>query len=74
MREQAIASAHLAAQEAYAPVRTRDPDTVGAAATSSSSRPLIRPDLQMAPGVRSASPLVDSPSRMSPVKRPEDLE
>jgi solute carrier family 35 protein C2 len=76
MRDEARVKAHLAAQEDYAPVRTRDPDRVStaAAATSSSSRPLIPNSLHLAPGVRSASPHVDSPTRMSPVKRPEDLE
>lgn len=71
MRDEARMSAHIAAQEEYTPVLTRDPDQ---AATSSSTRDLIRNSLNLAPGVRADKPVIDSPTRSSPVKRPEDLE
>lgn len=74
MRDEARMSAHIAAQEEYAPVLTRDPDQVGASATSSSHRTLMRNSLNLAPGVSGERPVVDSPTRTSPVKRPEDLE
>jgi solute carrier family 35 protein C2 len=81
MRDDARMQAHIAAQEEYAPVLTRDPD--GGVASRSSSlrdprrnpiRPPPRNNLILAPGVSADIPAVDSPSRASPVKRPEDLE
>jgi solute carrier family 35 protein C2 len=74
MREDARMSAHIAAQEEYAPVLTRDPDRDGAAASSSTTRTLLRNSLNLNSGVQAERPVVDSPTRASPIKRPEDLE
>ncbi|KAF2195761.1 TPT-domain-containing protein [Zopfia rhizophila CBS 207.26] len=74
MRDEARMEAHIAAQEEYTPVLTTDPDHVGTSATGSNARNLIRNSLNLAPGVSAERPAVDSPSRASPVKRPEDLE
>lgn len=73
MRDEARMSAHIAAQEEYAPVSTRDPDRDGAAATSS-TRTLLRNSLQLNSAVQAERGVTDSPTRTSPVKRPEDLE
>ncbi|KAF2257766.1 TPT-domain-containing protein [Lojkania enalia] len=70
MRDEARMQAHITAQEEYTPVLTQDPDITGA---SSSTRNLIGNSLSLAPGVNGPA-AVDSPSRASPVKRPEDLE
>ncbi|PSN64303.1 TPT-domain-containing protein [Corynespora cassiicola Philippines] len=81
MRDDARMNAHLnAAQEEYAPVNTRDPDrdrdrSARAGRTQATgARPglMIGNSLSLAPGV--AGEVVDSPTRASPVKRPEDLE
>ncbi|ORY11843.1 triose-phosphate transporter family-domain-containing protein [Clohesyomyces aquaticus] len=72
MRDEARVEAHIAVQEEYAPVLTADPDRVG----GSNTRSLIRNSISLAPGVGVSAdrPTLDSPSRASPVKRPEDLE
>jgi solute carrier family 35 protein C2 len=76
MRDEVRMAAHIAAQEEYAPVSTRDLDHRDRVRTSiASTRPTIRNSLSLAPGVRAAgSPATGSPSRASPVKRPEDLD
>ncbi|KAF2007699.1 TPT-domain-containing protein [Amniculicola lignicola CBS 123094] len=76
MREEARMNAHLAGQEEYAPVMTRDPDREsGTSASRSNTRNLIRTSLSLAPGAGADRPVVDSPTRTTPpVKRPEDLE
>ncbi|KAF2877794.1 triose-phosphate transporter family-domain-containing protein [Massariosphaeria phaeospora] len=76
MRDDALMDAHIAAQEDYAPVLTRDPDRDrerGGAALSN-NRSLLRNNLSLAPGITADRPAIDSPTRASPVKRPEDLE
>jgi solute carrier family 35 protein C2 len=80
MRSEMRMSAHLAAQENYAPVSTRDPDRDrvrggSTQATGASTGGLIRNSLSLAPGVAGDRAATDSSSsRASPVKRPEDLE
>ncbi|KAF2115570.1 triose-phosphate transporter family-domain-containing protein [Lophiotrema nucula] len=74
MREDARMHAHIAAQEEYAPVRTQDPDHRGPSAASSGTRSLMRNSLNLNSSVAVDRPSVDTPSRASPVKRPEDLE
>lgn len=77
MREEARMNAHLQNQETYAPVRMADPDhrdRRGSVAHAPSRGVVgVRASLQLAPG--SVGPLgIDSSSRASPVKRPENLE
>ena len=81
MRSEMRMNAHLAAQEDYAPVSTRDPDRdrdrMGSRqATGASTGGFIRNSLSLAPGVPTGerSGTESSSSRASPVKRPEDLE
>ncbi|KAF2746911.1 TPT-domain-containing protein [Sporormia fimetaria CBS 119925] len=77
MRDEARMKAHLATQDDYAPVSTRDPDRArNSVALPAATRSLMRNSLSLAPGVRTGSPAVDSPTKASasPVKRPEDLE
>ncbi|KAH7410180.1 triose-phosphate transporter family-domain-containing protein [Phaeosphaeria sp. MPI-PUGE-AT-0046c] len=76
MREEARMSAHLQNQENYVPVNMVDPDRDrrgSVAQPSTGTRNIIRSSLQLAPGL-SGSAAIDSPSRASPVKRPEDLD
>ncbi|KAH7378219.1 triose-phosphate transporter family-domain-containing protein [Pyrenochaeta sp. MPI-SDFR-AT-0127] len=74
MREEARMNAHLQNQEEYAPVRTADPDRDRrGSVVHAPSRGVVRSSLQLAPGI-SGPPAIDSPSRASPVKRPEDLD
>jgi len=76
MREEARMNAHLQNQEEYAPVNLVDPDRDrrgSVAQPSTGTRGIVRSSLQLAPGV-SGPAAVDSPSRASPVKRPEDLD
>ncbi|KAF2478173.1 TPT-domain-containing protein [Lindgomyces ingoldianus] len=72
MRDDARMEVHISAQEEYTPVLTTDPDHVNA--TGSTTRSLIRNSLTLVPGLSAERPAVDSPSRASPIKRPEDLE
>lgn len=77
MRNDARMNVHLAAQDVYAPISTQDPDHhpgAGSQASGASTAGLMRNSLTLAPGVVSERPVIDSPSRASPVKRPEDLE
>jgi solute carrier family 35 protein C2 len=76
MREEARMSAHLQNQENYAPVNMVDPDRDrrgSIAQPPTGTRNMIRSSLQLAPGLSGPAAL-DSPSRASPVKRPEDLD
>ncbi|CAO2654151.1 Nn.00g108840.m01.CDS01 [Neocucurbitaria sp. VM-36] len=75
MREEARMSAHLQNnQEEYVAVNTADPDRDRrGSVVHAPARGVVRNSLQLAPGI-SGAPVVDSPSRASPVKRPEDLE
>jgi solute carrier family 35 protein C2 len=74
MRSEARINAHLAAQDLYAPVSTQDPDA--ARPRHSTSGGLVRNSLSLnlGPGGIAERAATDSPSRASPVKRPEDLE
>ena len=81
MRSEMRMKAHLAAQEDYAPVSTRDPDRErdrggSRQATGASTGGLMRNSLSLAPGVAAAERTAadSSSSRASPVKRPEDVE
>lgn len=71
MRNEARLNAHLAAQDLYAPVNTQDPDL---ARGSQPARASIRTSLTLGPGASTERAAVDSPSRTSPTKRPEDVE
>tara|TARA_R110002003_G_scaffold104_30_gene8466 strand:+ start:21074 stop:21916 length:843 start_codon:yes stop_codon:yes gene_type:complete len=76
MREEARMNAHLQNQEEYAPVNIVDPDrdrrgSIAQAPTG--TRGIVRSSLQLAPGLNGPAG-IDSPSRASPVKRPEDLD
>jgi solute carrier family 35 protein C2 len=76
MREEARMNAHLQNQEDYAPVNMVDPDrdrrgSIAQAPTG--TRGMVRSSLQLAPGVNGPA-AVDSPTRASPLKRPEDLD
>lgn len=76
MRSDARMNAHLAAQDLYAPVNTQDPDlgreSLPAAGAASG---LLRSSLSLGrPGGSAERAAADTPSRSSPVKRPEDLE
>ncbi|KAH8725523.1 triose-phosphate transporter family-domain-containing protein [Phaeosphaeriaceae sp. PMI808] len=76
MREEARMNAHLQNQEEYAPVNMVDPDRDrrgSLAQQPTGTRGIIRSSLQLAPGV-SGPAAIDSPSRASPVKRPENLD
>ncbi|KAF2135040.1 TPT-domain-containing protein [Dothidotthia symphoricarpi CBS 119687] len=77
MRDEALMNAHLQAQDIYAPVDTADPDREGRGgstqASGANTRGMVRNSLQLAPGI-SAPPMIDSPVRASPIKRPEDVE
>lgn len=74
MRSDARINAHLAAQDLYVPVNTQDPDV--ARPRHSTSGGLVRNSLSLSlgPGASAERAATDSPSRTSPVKRPEDLE
>lgn len=74
MRSEARIHAHLAAQDLYAPVNTQDPDSIGP--RHSTSAGLVRNSLSLSLGPRAGveRAATDSPSRTSPLKRPEDLE
>ncbi|KAJ4303474.1 hypothetical protein N0V90_002369 [Kalmusia sp. IMI 367209] len=75
MRSEARLNAHLAAQDLYAPVNTQDPDFVrDGQPAAGGTRGLIRNSLSLGPGASAERPAIDSPSRTSPVKRPEDVE
>ncbi|KAF2402420.1 TPT-domain-containing protein [Trichodelitschia bisporula] len=80
MREDAQAAAHLAVEQEYAPVLLADPDRVRGLSPKNEARrtstgELIRSSLSMPVGGSSvARPGSDSPTRQSPIKRPEDLE
>lgn len=77
MRDDARMNARIAAQDEYAPISTRDPDVDRGGSTQTtgaSTRGLMRDNLTLAPGVAVDRPAIDSPTRASPVKRPEDLE
>jgi solute carrier family 35 protein C2 len=76
MREEARMNAHLQNQEDYAPVNMVDPDrdrrgSIAQAPTG--TRGMVRSSLQLAPGVNGPAAM-DSPTRASPLKRPEDLD
>jgi solute carrier family 35 protein C2 len=71
MRSDARLNAHLAAQDLYAPVNTQDPDAVRG---SQPARASIRTSLTLGPGASAERAAIDSPSRGSPPKRPEDVE
>ncbi|OCK78262.1 TPT-domain-containing protein [Lepidopterella palustris CBS 459.81] len=73
MREDARMQAHLSTEE-YAPVLSADPDAVGTSATGANTRDLIRNSLSIPPTVPSDRPVLDSPARVSPIKRPENLD
>lgn len=75
MREEARMNAHLQNnQDEYAPVSTADPDRDRRGSiVQQPGRGVVRDSLQIAPGASGPS-VIDSPSRTSPVKRPEDLE
>ncbi|KAF1848568.1 TPT-domain-containing protein [Cucurbitaria berberidis CBS 394.84] len=76
MREEARMNAHLQnTQEEYAPVSTADPDHRDrrGSVAHAPARGVVRSSLQLAPGFV-GPPALDSPSRASPVKRPEDVE
>jgi solute carrier family 35 protein C2 len=75
MREEAKMEAHLQVEQEYAPVLSteperRDGERVGRASTGD----LMRNSLSIQTGGSLSRPVVDSPVRASPVKRPEDLE
>jgi solute carrier family 35, member C2 len=77
MREEARMNAHLQNHEEYAPIRTTDPDrdrrgSIAQRPTGTISG-VVRSSLQLAPGTSGPSN-GESPSRGSPIKRPEDLE
>jgi solute carrier family 35 protein C2 len=74
MREEARMQVHIAATEEYAPVLTADPDSNPSNGASSGTRDRIRNSLQIGTALRAERAPVDSPTRHSPVKRPEDLE
>jgi solute carrier family 35 protein C2 len=81
MRSEMRMNAHLAAQEEYAPVSTRDLDRDrvrggSTQATGANTGNFMRNSLSLAPGLAAAerSATDSSSSRASPVKRPEDLE
>jgi len=63
----------LQVEQEYAPVLSTEPERnerVGRASTGD----LIRNSLSIQTGGSLSRPVVDSPVRASPVKRPEDLE
>jgi solute carrier family 35 protein C2 len=71
MRDDARVQAHLAVAEEYAPVLTTDPDPIR------SGNPTVAhgsAGLRLSTGIPRESFANESPSRVSPVKRPEDLE
>ncbi|KAL1595194.1 hypothetical protein SLS60_009882 [Paraconiothyrium brasiliense] len=74
MRNEAMINAHLAAQDLYAPVNTQDPDPMRPRISTSGG--LVRNSLSLSLGAGASAEraATDSPSRTSPVKRPEDLE
>lgn len=76
MRDEALMKAHLQNQEEYAPLHTADPDRDrrgSIAQQPTGTRTIIRSSLQLAPDLDRPSGS-DSPSRASPVKRPENLD
>lgn len=74
MREEAQMEAHLAVDQEYAPVLSTEPDRHERAGRASTGD-LIRNSLSISTsGGWLERPVVDSPIRASPVKRPEDLE
>jgi solute carrier family 35 protein C2 len=73
MRDEARMEAHLTAEE-YEPVLSADPDASGTSATGTSTRGFIRTSLSIPSALSSERPVVDSPARASPIKRPEDLD
>jgi solute carrier family 35 protein C2 len=76
MREDAQMEAHLIVEQEYAPVLSSEPDDrprnhrSGRVSTSD----LIRNSLSISTAGPHVRPQTESPSRPSPVKRPEDLE
>lgn len=77
MRDEARRKAHLTVEE-YAPVLSAEEGTAHEneedASRGKSTSHLIRRSLSISPGLYSGPPMVDSPSRASPIKRPEDLD
>jgi solute carrier family 35 protein C2 len=78
MRSDALMNAHIQNQEDYAPVNLVDPDrdrrgSVSQPPTGTKIPRGIRNSLQIVPGLKGQSGL-DSPSRASPVKRPENID
>ncbi|KAJ4347157.1 uncharacterized protein N0V89_011095 [Didymosphaeria variabile] len=74
MRNEARINAHLAAQDLYAPVNTQDPDPVRPRISTSGGLVRNSLSLNLGAGASAERAATDSPSRASPVKRPEDLE
>jgi solute carrier family 35, member C2 len=78
MREEARLEAHLAVEREYAPVLAHDPDVDGSFPNGDAGRritsDLIRSSLGVMVNEPRARQVTDSPSRVSPVKRPEDLD
>jgi solute carrier family 35 protein C2 len=73
MREEAQMEAHLAVEQEYTPVLSAEPEGRERAGRSSTGD-LIRSSLSISTTGGLSRPVVDSPVRASPVKRPEDLE
>lgn len=76
MKEEARIKAHLA-NEDYAPILVADPDEDrdgGEQASSTSTSRLVGASINIPAGSSVQSAALDSPAKISPVKRPEDLD
>jgi solute carrier family 35 protein C2 len=74
MREDAQMEAHLIVEQEYAPVLSSEPEVGNHRSGRASTSDLIRNSLSIATSGSHLRPQNESPSRASPVKRPEDLE
>jgi solute carrier family 35 protein C2 len=76
MREDAQMEAHLIVEQEYAPVLSTEPEERSGNHRSGrgSTSDLIRNSLSISTAGSQIRPQTESPSRPSPVKRPEDLE
>jgi solute carrier family 35 protein C2 len=74
MREDAQMEAHLIVEQEYAPVLSSEPEPGNHQPGRASTSDLIRNSLSIATAGSQFRSQTESPSRASPVKRPEDLE